>query len=238
MASIIPPKKPRKPGMPKLSIPSRPSSSPANPNQPSERSSSADRPGIAGNEPSQRQPPSLLIPQASSSSISLNNPYDDGYEEGNVGFNTTASSIYPDTVPHLTNAHDHNALTDDLRRAIGGLSVNDEERTDSGGLRIPAVGGRKASTGFSDRGAANAASSRSAASGSSDTTTSKDGATTGSSRTAAKEDEDLVLQGNLEILSKLGEGASGEVKKARHTPTGLLMAKKVSRACCSPYMVV
>lgn len=45
---------------------------------------------------------------------------------------------------------------------------------------------------------------------------------------AADEDAELQLKGNLEILSRLGEGASGEVKKALHRPTGLVMAHKVS----------
>lgn len=41
-------------------------------------------------------------------------------------------------------------------------------------------------------------------------------------------DEELeVNPGNLRDLGKLGEGASGEVRKVQHTPSGMIMAKKV-----------
>jgi len=33
----------------------------------------------------------------------------------------------------------------------------------------------------------------------------------------------------LEDLGRLGEGASGEVRKVRHNPSGTIMAKKVRR---------
>ncbi len=83
-----------------------------------------------------------MIPQASSSSLSLGGHgyQDEGYDDGHPGMlNTTASTIYPDTVPHLTNAQMHSAITDDLRRAIGGMSINDSEgeRLDANGLRYP-----------------------------------------------------------------------------------------------------
>lgn len=38
-------------------------------------------------------------------------------------------------------------------------------------------------------------------------------------------------------LGKLGEGASGEVRKVRHIPTGKLMAKKVTNVSASIYVV-
>ncbi|EPQ28145.1 uncharacterized protein PFL1_04472 [Pseudozyma flocculosa PF-1] len=278
MASLIPPKKPKKPGMPKLSIPARPSSS-HNPSTQQAFGGGAGAATGAGTgtggdgfgEPSfngatagsQRPQPSLVIPSAaaSSSSLSLNIPYahDDGYDDGNVGgFTSTASSIYPDTVPHLTNAHTQNALTDDLRRAIGGISLNEDDRTDANGLRIPATSSRNPNAGYwqssgdaaaaaddhrhdgptggaSGSGTASvrsrAGSTASVASG----RVSVDGAQrVGNGGGGSGGDEDLVLPGNLEILSRLGEGASGEVKKARHRPTGLLMAKKTMSTSPNP----
>ncbi|CAD6899833.1 unnamed protein product [Tilletia controversa] len=72
----------------------------------------------------------------------------------------------------------------------------------------------------------------------------------------AGHDDELVLQGNLRNLSRLGEGSSGEVHKALHVPTALMMAKKsistspnpdihrqilrellFLRTCHSPYIV-
>lgn len=41
-------------------------------------------------------------------------------------------------------------------------------------------------------------------------------------------DEIEVTPATLEDLGKLGEGASGEVRRVRHKPTGIVMAKKVS----------
>ncbi len=41
-----------------------------------------------------------------------------------------------------------------------------------------------------------------------------------SASTSGGHDDELVLAGNFEILSRLGEGASGEVHKVRHRPTG------------------
>lgn len=50
-----------------------------------------------------------------------------------------------------------------------------------------------------------------------------------------EEEEEGLLQAELDVspatlvdLGRLGEGASGEVRKVRHTPTGIIMAKKVS----------
>lgn len=54
-------------------------------------------------------------------------------------------------------------------------------------------------------------------------------------RTSASEpgysrSEPMVLEGNLEVLESLGEGASGEVAKARVKSTGLIVARKVRLA--------
>ncbi|KAN0063914.1 Protein kinase C signaling pathway involved MAPKK protein [Thecaphora frezii] len=254
MASLIPPKQPRKPGMPKLTIPARPSSSSSAPQQGGGGGDSFAGPSFHATETSgrasvehqsQRQLPSLMIPSASSSSLSLSIlHYDDGYDEGHLGgFTSTASSIYPDTVPHLTNAHSQNALTDDLRRAIGGMSLNDEDRIDGNGLRIPATGTKNSSSGYSrPSGAAAeggnggdpsvAGGSRSRA-GSTASVASGIASVDGQHRSSAG-DEDLALPGNIEILTRLGEGASGEVKKVRHKPTGLLMAKKTMSTSPNP----
>jgi mitogen-activated protein kinase kinase len=48
-------------------------------------------------------------------------------------------------------------------------------------------------------------------------------------RNATDEDDELdISPGALQDLGRLGEGASGEVRKVLHKPTGLVMAKKVS----------
>jgi mitogen-activated protein kinase kinase len=49
------------------------------------------------------------------------------------------------------------------------------------------------------------------------------------------ESEEWRLKGHLEDLGRIGEGASGEVKKARHTPTGIVMAVKVRARGPSAY---
>jgi mitogen-activated protein kinase kinase len=243
MASLIPPKKPRKPGMPKLTIPARPTSSSSAPGGTLQRE--RDEPSL--------QRPQLAIPNAASSSVSLGQPYpDDGYEDGHPGIDTSnASTIYPSTVPHLTNAHMHTAITDDLRRAIGGMSMadSDPERVDANGLRIPATGGNYASSGYWRSNSA-ASSSQAASIESSAAGAATDGATPASrSRSRADSsasvasnraasstghDDELVLAGNFEMLSRLGEGASGEVHKVRHRPTGLIMAKKTISTSPNP----
>ncbi|KAJ9475423.1 MAP kinase kinase MKK1/SSP32 [Pseudozyma hubeiensis] len=263
MASLIPPKKPRKPGMPKLSIPARPSSSSSAPAGSFQRddapldatSAAAARPQPG--QPSQRPQPSLMIPQASSSSTSSLGGHayqDEGYEDGHPGiYNTTTSTIYPDTVPHLTNSQMHTAITDDLRRAIGGLSMadSDGERLDANGLRIPVTGGKSSSNGYwmtndstaaaggagssTDQGEANGAdgSSSHPSQYRARTDSSASAASTRGSNQGGHDDE-LVLAGNFEMLSRLGEGASGEVHKVRHRPTGLIMAKKTISTSPNP----
>jgi mitogen-activated protein kinase kinase len=53
------------------------------------------------------------------------------------------------------------------------------------------------------------------------------------------DDEDKldVSPGALQDLGRLGEGASGEVRKVLHKPTGLVMAKKVSLLLFSTYLL-
>ncbi|KAJ1017912.1 hypothetical protein NDA13_006523 [Ustilago tritici] len=263
MASLIPPKKPRKPGMPKLTIPARPSSSSSAPggtvnrNDPPFDATSTRTNLQQPAQPLSRPQPSLMIPQASSSSSHLGGYgyQDEGYDDGHPGiFNSTASSIYPDTVPHLTNAQMHSALTDDLRRAIGGMSMNDSEgeRLDANGLRIPVMGGNTSSNGYwknndsaSGSKSTNSRSSNHAppehGSGEGSAQGHQSRARTDSSASAASKrastsgyDDDLVLAGNFEILCRLGEGASGEVHKVRHRPTGLIMAKKTISTSPNP----
>ncbi|SJX65472.1 related to MKK1-MAP kinase kinase [Sporisorium reilianum f. sp. reilianum] len=266
MASLIPPKKPRKPGMPKLTIPTRPTSSSSAPGGSLQRDdahfdTANARPALQQqqpSQPSQRPQPSLMIPQASSSSsLSLGGGghayQDEGYEDGHPGiFNSTASTIYPDTVPHLTNAQMHTAITDDLRRAIGGMSMADTEGEllDANGLRIPVTGGKNSSNGYwmtsdsantSSNGHAtdtNVGNSADAASSHHTqfrprTDSSVSAASTRASAPSGP-DDDLALAGNFEMLSRLGEGASGEVHKVRHRPTGLIMAKKTISTSPNP----
>ena len=191
-----------------------------------------------------------MIPQASSSSSSLGGHayQDEGYEDGHPGIlNSTASTIYPDTVPHLTNAQMHTAITDDLRRAIGGMSMtdNDAERLDANGLRIPVTGGKSSSNGYwmtSDSAptASNAhgrdktETANTEASSLRCRTDSSSSVASTRAGTSSGHDDDLALAGNFEILSRLGEGASGEVHKVRHRPTGLIMAKKTISTSPNP----
>ncbi|KIS66805.1 uncharacterized protein UMAG_10855 [Mycosarcoma maydis] len=255
MASLIPPKKPRKPGMPKLTIPTRPTSSSSAPSgslacddAPFDAASAAKaQPG----HPSQRPQPSLIIPQHSTSSLSLGGHayQDEGYEDGHPGvFNTTASTIYPDTVPHLTNSQMYTAITDDLRRAIGGMSITDSdgERLDASGLRIPVTGGKSSSHGYwmtndsatasinADGTEPNGADVSSQPSQSRTRTDSSASAASTRASNQGGHDDELVLAGNFEMLSRLGEGASGEVHKVRHRPTGLIMAKKTISTSPNP----
>ncbi|PWY97750.1 Pkinase-domain-containing protein [Testicularia cyperi] len=298
MASLIPPKQPRKPGMPKLTIPARPSSS-------SSSAPDHQRSLRPQNDPRRPQKPSLVIPitnttantatatatattttttnintSSSSSSSSSSNldhySHDDGFEDGLAGaLNSTASTIYPDTVPHMTNAQMHSALTDDLRRAIGGMTIHDtdaERLVDANGFRIPAMGGNRASSGYHSHASSSRASSgtharqvaldpnnssrrsndthpsntpshpstvadpiptASTASTSSSAPTGSGASNTGTSSGNA-EDDGLSLPGNIEIVSRLGEGASGEVHKVLHRPTGLIMAKKTISTSPNP----
>ncbi len=190
---------------------------------------------------SSRPQPSLMIPQGSSSSSHAYQ--DEGYDDGHPGIYT--STAYPDTVPHLTNAQMHTAITDDLRRAIGGMSMNDNEaeRLDANGLRIPVTGGKNSSNGYwmtsndSSNGSGNETGRTDGmASGSQSRSRTDSSASLTSNRaaTSSGHDDDLVLAGNFEMLSRLGEGASGEVHKVRHRPTGLIMAKKTMSTSPNP----
>ena len=238
--SIIPPKAAKRPGMPKLSIPSReferhqlericcsrPSphplyAGPSTGGQAGAGTESANAVGRATSGHSQAAsgsgsgsggtsgfngssagvgPPSLTLSTNFSSTTNADESAYDGYE-GSVGYHSVAGqSLYPDTVPQSGPAGrevtDFTAMTNDLRRAIGGMRIDENGAGGSRGkakapteeeLKLPLCA-RPQDTGVPD---------------------------------------DLVLEGNLEILGRLGEGASGVVQKAKHIPTGLLMAKKV-----------
>lgn len=144
---------------------------------------------------------------------------------------------------------DQSALTNDLRRAIGGMSLKDRDRdltvikgkdkeeleiTNGDGpptfLKLPVVGSSKTSSSSSGN--------LSRTSDGKDDSTSTSTPNPDPSSTSSPQnqndvaengvEEELVLKGNFEFIARLGEGASGEVKKVRHKPTGLMMAKKVS----------
>lgn len=51
------------------------------------------------------------------------------------------------------------------------------------------------------------------------------------------EDQMKLSNETLQDLGKLGEGASGEVRKVRHLPTGMVMAKKVNLALRIPLLL-
>ncbi|KAK0557008.1 Protein kinase C signaling pathway involved MAPKK protein [Tilletia horrida] len=254
------------------------------------------------------------------------------------GYGGYSSSMYPDTVPFAGENPDPAALTNDLRRAISGLSLSssrgsvDLDAGDLGGSannhantsfagagpgagsaesgaqgengsaffqhRIRRISAPGSDAGGSDvgvsftagdgpgSGSGSGSGGRSIAGGagggsagstpgaiggvdSKRASGSEQGAAAGSrpgyprshsSRTddgsQGGHDDEVVLEGNLKILFRLGEGSSGEVQKALHVPTGLMMAKKsistspnpdihrqilrelsFLRTCHSPYIV-
>lgn len=196
---------------------------------------------------------SLAIPSAQASQAGTDN--DEGYE-GSAGTSLAATtstcppnaslpvpsaamtaipgnrSIYPETQPHGEGT-DYRALTNDLKRAMGGLTMEKRATSESGlPSKLPVAGGTKDAA----RDATGAARISPGQVADQDGTNGKRGVCEGTSTGtenkgrggAADEDAELQLKGNLEILSRLGEGASGEVKKALHRPTGLVMAHKVS----------
>jgi mitogen-activated protein kinase kinase len=111
-------------------------------------------------------------------------------------------------------------MTNDLRRAIGGVRISDSDLT----IR-PGSSGRGAGKGKEPASSADLSDGLAKL-----PVGNRQGENGVVKPTASTVPDELVLEGNLEILGRLGEGASGEVKKARHTPTGLLMAKKVSKS--------
>lgn len=139
-----------------------------------------------------------------------------------------APSIYPDTVPGpLT---DQAALTNDLKRAIKGSCASEDYEGD----RSPRPSfSSKSTPSLSARSQGTTQSSYQPAPPLPCSTDKRwgpldDGPLLG---TDSQDDEEMVLKGQLETLSRLGEGASGEVRKARHIPSGTIMAVKVSRSC-------
>ncbi|CAO1627645.1 unnamed protein product [Sympodiomycopsis kandeliae] len=313
MASIIPPKKPRKPGMPKLSIPLRPNSSsgvagegfgviastsfstinestsPAQQQQQHQPQPQQQRQTISNHRPPLRGGTGSLG-DIHDESVAYRGPYgrgeeEDDYYEGHLPFQSTASSIYPDTVPGpLT---DQQAMTNDLQRAIAG--GHNSSSTNISASRRSAAAGNPSKSSSSNNiptaamavpSASNSSPSnlRSAPSSSSSSNngTSRDPPSLSSlslhsdkssseakqasssrhddslstldenqphpqsrqpqqqQQHQAEEESEMVLQGNLETLARLGEGASGEVRKCRHKPTGMIMAVKTVAASPNP----
>lgn len=192
--------------------------------------------------------PSLQLAIPSSNTFSgLQSDAEEGYE-GSAGTFTNAleggltnvigaahGSIYPDTVPHGGNggsgqAADPLALTNDLRRAIGRLNVDDNAAT----REDVGIDGRCMVSGTHSRVSKRPASAGQLGVGSSSATPASGSTgnivnTSGSSSGQELEEEsELHLKGNLEIMDRLGEGASGEVRKAKYKPTGMILAMKVS----------
>ncbi|UZJ52245.1 hypothetical protein CBS101457_001565 [Exobasidium rhododendri] len=242
--NVIPPKAAKRTGVPKLQLPmpSSLSSSNAYSRPPPPKLSLQAR-----SIPSHGHAPTLQL------SIPNNNTFnnlhleaDEGYEgsagTSSVAFKADASgwngnvshqSIYPNTVPYggSGQAADPLALTNDLRRAIGGLSVDDkrsavEEDVSSSGEVGPTSKYSRLYT----------------PSSSSTTGAAKSGLEVGtdtlvlgpSPSQELEEESELQLKGNLEVLNRLGEGASGEVRSARYRPTGLIMAMKTISTSPNP----
>lgn len=164
----------------------------------------------------------------------------DDYSGGGAGL-TQHASIYPDTVPYASGSKDPQSLTNDLRRAIGRVSIDSEEESRAGQRASTEIDPDAGTTmgrstrqfelqdGSSDQTIVEATTRPySSAASVHGTETKKKGSRPGSSQGPDLEDEsELNLKGNLEVLNRLGEGASGEVRRARYKPTGMIMATKV-----------
>lgn len=123
-----------------------------------------------------------------------------------------------------------------LKLPVGGQSYKgtSNQETDSSSPSTPSVSGsRSRTTSTSDLNPNSTSNLSTNNENSSTPTTSRNGnGNLGNSRDqetpVAEIEPELILKGNLDFLVRLGEGASGEVKKVKHRPTGLIMAKKVS----------
>lgn len=124
---------------------------------------------------------------------------------------TQHASIYPDTVPVASGSRDPQALTNDLRRAIGNLSMDGSVQDRDDVEKNSNKRGEALSRNVEDLPDSNPDLRIGKSSGQRD----------------LEDESELVLKGNLEMLDHLGEGASGEVRRARYKPTGLIMATKV-----------
>lgn len=142
-------------------------------------------------------------------------------------------------------------MTNDLRRAIGKMTLDEntagDEIAHQGGvapvssasarsgsqssLQIPGVVGASAGAARPD--------GRHFSVESDPIRTSSDTCSVGSQKGKSpgqdlEEESELNLRGNLEALDRLGEGASGEVRKARYKPTGMVMAMKTISTSPNP----
>lgn len=186
-------------------------------------------------------PLQLAIPTSNTFTGLSHSDADEGYE-GSAGttmtaaaassvgttgtINTAHGSIYPDTVPFggSGQAADLLALTNDLRRAIGRLSVEESQILEE---RPGERNGVKPSSSSGSIEAITPSVASSSGPAASACNTGQSIAAKVSTHELEEESE-LKLKGNLEVMDRLGEGASGEVRKARYKPTGLIMAMKVS----------
>lgn len=221
----------------------------------------------------------LAIP-AGNSFAHLNSDADEGYEGsagntfnpiGGIGSNTNATSIttsYPDTVPFASGSQDPYAMANDLRRAIGRISLDEVGNTSSddaeSSSRRYSGGGERTQYGMSNASTATSGSQSSLRIPGSTTTNTSTGSFTntanysnsgsGSSENVSplhqndpspelkrrspgqelEDESELNVKGNLEILDRLGEGASGEVRKARYKPTGTILAIKTISTSPNP----
>lgn len=220
----------------------------------------------------------LAIPPGSSFGH-LNSDADEGFEGcagnafdpvGGIGSNTNVTSVttsYPDTVPFASGSQDPHAMANDLRRAIGRISLDEvgnvssddsisSSRRYSNGdrqqqgmsasstatsgnqssLRIPgstttntSIGSFPSTTGNSNSGSGSSANVSPLIQ--SDTQTDIRRRSPGQE---LEDESELNVKGNLEILDRLGEGASGEVRKARYKPTGTILAIKTISTSPNP----
>ncbi|PWN45205.1 Pkinase-domain-containing protein [Ceraceosorus guamensis] len=236
--SVIPPRAPKKAGLPKLSLAApRPAAS--------KNGGAASNGGGLGGL-------TLSIPTSNGlSSLSSHAPEEE--DEARMGlppfldtedglapgsYSTAAlQTIYPTTVPHAENSA---ALTNDLIRAIGGVSLDATQGSSSGAPSgtdgrevIGAAPHSSSGLAIPVSGSSRPAHHRTASATSVTSQTSSSGCVTAPGIDGS-EPAEWVLKGNLVVTGRLGEGASGQVSKARHTPTGLVMAIKTISTSPNP----
>lgn len=159
---------------------------------------------------------------------------------------TRGPSIYPDTVPGPVT--DQAGLTDELRRAIQGRGKGEEGgrvptrpaalptvSAPASSSNVAALGGSRQEYRQVDHGHQHPVAGASQTPVSAETTSSSQKPTAPSQKSrpssSSSDNNDMELKDNLETMSRLGEGASGEVRKARHKVSGVVMAVKVRKAC-------
>ncbi|KAK4703237.1 hypothetical protein P7C70_g2984, partial [Phenoliferia sp. Uapishka_3] len=224
MSAILPPKKPSRGGM-KLSLPTPPSSAPSV--APSLQPNGDGPPAVPTPSPKLPARPSLKLASTTSAlaSLSLAIP-----PKGPSHYGTSLNKPDSDEEDPKWGVGDQERMAGELMDAIRGSSTPGLEdelsgatrrlRSSSrvGGPRPPAVS--SSSSGGSSL-SINTVASITRISDSSTATQSEENVPE-----SAIEEEPEILPETLQDLGRLGEGASGEVRRVLHRPSGIVMAQK------------